>query len=114
MIGRISGAVGFVAVAAAWLTGVAAADDPVTITCRDREDPRMGASLVFDLGRSLLVRSTNIGPTIFFDDRNVRVHVDAAVIEWEVAQNTYTLNRATLELDVAGRVYACQRAHNQL
>lgn len=74
----------------------------------------MGATLVFDLGRHLLVRSTNIGPTILFDDRDVRVHVDAGAIEWEVAHNTYTLNRATLELDVTGRVYVCQVARNQI
>lgn len=91
-----------------------AAETLITLACRDREDPSMGAGLVFDLGRSLLLRSTNIGPTIFFGDRNVRVHVDAGAIEWEVAHNTYTLNRATLELDVAGRVYVCQRAKNQL
>ena len=40
--------------------------------------------------------------------------VGAAAIEWEVAHNTYTLNRATLELDVIGRVYVCQRAQRQL
>ena len=74
----------------------------------------MGATLVFDIGRALLVRSTGSGPTILFDDRNVRVHVDAGTIEWEVAHNTYALNRTTLELDVAGRVYFCQLAPRQL
>jgi hypothetical protein len=46
-------------------------------------------------------------PSILFDDRDLPVRVDAAAIEWEVADNTYTLNRATLELDVIGRVYRC-------
>ena len=93
---------------------VAAAGELTTLACRDREDPSMGATLVFDLERRLLVRSAGSGPTIFFDDRDVRVHVDDAAIEWEVAHNTYTLNRATLELDVAGRVYICQLARKQI
>jgi len=93
---------------------IAAAGELTTVACRDREDPSMGATLVFDLERQILVRSTGSGRTIFFDDRDVRVHVDDAAIEWEVAHNTYTLNRATLELDVAGRVYACQVAKKQI
>jgi hypothetical protein len=108
------------------LSGVAKADGPgpvpvapppdplTTIVCRDREDPGVGATLVFDLGRNLLVSSSNVGDTILFGDRNVRVHVNPAAIEWEVAYNTYTLNRATLELDVIGRVYFCQLARRQL
>jgi hypothetical protein len=67
---------------------VAAADDPTTIVCRDREDPGIGATLVFDLERHRLVRSTGSGPNILFDDREVPVHVGAATIEWEVAHNT--------------------------
>jgi hypothetical protein len=85
-----------------------------TLACRDREDPTIGATLVFDLGRSRLVQSSGSGPTILFDDHNVPVHVDAATIEWEVAHNTYTLSRATLELDVIGRVFICQVAKNQI
>ena len=97
-----------------------AADEPpaasplTTLVCRDREDPSMGATLVFDLGRHRLVRSTDVGATILFDDRDVPVAVNPAAIEWEVAHNTYTLNRATLELDVTGRVFICQIARNQL
>jgi hypothetical protein len=103
----------------AWY-GIADADAPgpseplTTIVCRDREDPSVGATLVFDLARRLLVNSSNVGDTILFNDRNVPVRVGAAAIEWEVAHNTYTLNRATLELDVIGRVYVCQRAQRQL
>lgn len=80
----------------------------------DRQDPGIGATLVFDLDRKRLVRSTGSGPTILFDDQNVPVRVDAATIEWEVAHNAYALNRATLELDVIGRVYVCQLAKRQL
>jgi hypothetical protein len=94
--------------------GPAPPPDPLTtIACRDREDPSMGATLVFDLARNLLVSSSNVGNTILFDDHNLRVHVGAAAIEWEVAHNTYTLNRATLELDVIGRVYVCQLMQRQ-
>jgi hypothetical protein len=89
--------------------------DPLTtIVCRDREDPSVGATLVFDLARNLLVSSSNVGDTILFGDRNVRVHINPAAIEWEVAYNTYTLNRATLELDVIGRVYFCRLAQRLL
>jgi hypothetical protein len=89
--------------------------DPLTtVVCRDREDPSVGATLVFDLARNLLVSSSNVGDTILFGDRNVRVRVNPAAIEWEVAYNTYTLNRATLELDVIGRVYFCQLAQRLL
>jgi hypothetical protein len=54
------------------------------------------------------------GPTILFDDHNVPVTVTPGTIEWEVAYNTYTLNRATLELAVIGRIYVCQRMQRQL
>jgi hypothetical protein len=87
---------------------------PTTLVCRDREDPSVGATLVFDLARKLLVSSSGVGDTILFGDRDVPVRVDAASVEWEVAHNTYTLNRATLELDVIGRVYMCQLAPRQL
>ena len=90
------------------------ADPLTTIACRDREDPSAGATLVFDLAKRRLVRSTGSGPTVLFDDRNVPVAVTPATIEWEVAHNTYTLSRATLELDVIGRVYFCQLAKRQL
>jgi hypothetical protein len=91
-----------------------AAADVTTIACRDREDPSVGATLVFDLGRGLLVSSSGIGDTILFRDRNVPVRVTPAEIEWEVAHNPYRLNRATLELNVIGRVYVCQLAKRQL
>jgi hypothetical protein len=93
---------------------VAAADDLTTVVCRYRENPGTGATLVFDLARQLLVSSSGVGDTILFNDHNVPVHVGAAAIEWEVAYNTYTLNRATLELDVIGQVYFCQLAQRQL
>jgi hypothetical protein len=89
--------------------------DPLTIVvCRDRQDPGIGGTLVLDVGRRRLVRSTNEGPTILFDDANVPLLVTPAMIEWEVAHNTYVLNRATLELNVIGRVYVCQIAPRQL
>jgi len=90
------------------------AADLTTATCRDREDPSVGATLVFDLGRKRLISSSGIGDTILFHDRDVPVAVSPAAIEWEVAHNTYTLNRVTLELDVIGRVYVCQLAKRQL
>ena len=99
--------------AASWCRP-AGADDPVILVCHDRQDPGIGATLAFDLERKRLVRSTNEGPTILFDDHNVPVTVTPATIEWEVAHNTYTLNRATLELDVIGRIYVCQRTQKQL
>ena len=103
-----------VAVVSALSCRVAIADDLTALACRDRQDPGIGATLVFDIGRGRLVRSTGSGPTILFDDRDVPVHVDEAAIEWEVAHNTYTLNRATLELDVLGRVYVCRVVKKQL
>jgi hypothetical protein len=112
------GAAGVI-VFALWF-GNAAADAPgphdplTTLACHDREDPGAGATLVLDLARRRLVNSSNIGDTILFDNRDLPVRVDAAAIEWEVAHNTYTLNRATLELDVIGRVYLCQLAKRQL
>ena len=100
--------------------GSATADGPgpseplTTLVCRDREDPSVGATLVFDLAGKRLVSSSGVGDTILFNDRNVPVRLSPAAIEWEVAHHTYTLNRATLELDVIGRVYVCQIAKNQL
>ena len=85
-----------------------------TVTCRDREDPSVGATIFFDLGRGLLVSSSGIGDTILFNDRDVPVRVTPAAIEWEVAHNPYRLDRATLELNVIGRVYLCQLAKRQL
>jgi hypothetical protein len=99
---------------ALWCRGAALAADLTTATCRDREDPSVGATLVFDLGRKRLISSSGIGDTILFHDRDVPVAVSPAAIEWEVAHNTYTLNRVTLELDVIGRVYVCQLAKRQL
>jgi len=101
----------------AWADGPAHAPppDPLTIVvCRDRQDPGIGGTLVLDLGRRRLVRSTNEGPTILFDDANVPLVVTPATVEWEVAHNTYVLNRATLELNVIGRIYVCQIAPRQL
>ena len=92
----------------------ASAEELTTVACRDREDPSVGATLVFDLGRSLLVSSSGIGDTILLRDQNVPVRVTASAIEWEVAHNPYRLNRATLELSVIGRVYLCQLAKRQL
>jgi hypothetical protein len=94
--------------------GPGPADPLTTIMCRDREDPGVGATLVFDLPRKRLVSSSGVGDTILFDDHNVPVNISAAAIEWEVAYNTYTLNRVTLELDVIGRVFFCQLAQRQL
>ena len=95
--------------------GPAPPPDPfVIVICRDRQDPGIGGTLVFDLARRRLVRSTNSGPTILFDDRDVPVRVTPATIEWEVAHNDYVLDRATLELNVLGRVYVCQLAPRQL
>ena len=93
---------------------VAAAQGLTTLTCRDREDPSVGATLVFDLGRQRLVSSSGIGDTILFRDRDVPVRVTDAEIGWEVAHNPYRLNRTTLELNVIGRVYLCQLAKRQL
>jgi hypothetical protein len=113
---RRGGAVAAVAgllLLAPWCRG-SAAEERTTVTCRDREDPSAGATLVFDLAKRRLVRSTGSGPTILFDDSDVPVRVTAATIEWEVAHNPYKLDRATLELDVIGRVYVCQLAKRQL
>jgi len=94
---------------------IAPPHDPLTIVvCRDRQDPGIGGTLALDLGRRRLVRSTNEGPTILFDDANVPLVVTPATIEWEVAHNTYVLNRATLELNVIGRIYVCQIVPRQL
>jgi len=102
---------------AAWADGPAPAPprDPLTIVvCRDRQDPGIGGTLVLDLGHRRLVRSTNEGPTILFDDANVPLVVTPATVEWEVAHNTYVLNRTTLELNVIGRIYVCQIVPRQL
>ena len=96
------------------LSHAAAADGLTTITCRDREDPGVGATLVFDLARQRLASSSGIGDTILFRDRDVPIHVTASEIAWEVAHNPYRLNRVTLELNVIGRVYLCQLAKRQL
>lgn len=90
------------------------ADPFVIVVCRDRQDPGIGGTLVFDLARRRLVRSINSGPNILFGDSDVPVKVTPATIEWEVAQNDYVLDRATLELNVLGRIYVCQLAPRQL
>lgn len=93
---------------------VAAAQGLTTLACRDREDPSVGATLVFDLARQRLVSSSGIGDTILFRDRDVPVRVTTSEIEWEVAHNPYRLDRVTLELNVIGRVYLCRLAKPQL
>ncbi|MFZ2007957.1 MAG: hypothetical protein WB697_14545 [Stellaceae bacterium] len=97
----------------------AAADEPApdpltTLVCRDREDPRVGATLVFNLARRRLIDSSGIGGTILFGDGALPLKVTPAMVEWEAGSNTFVLNRATLELDVIGRVFLCQIAKNQL
>jgi len=85
-----------------------------TLACRDREDPRVGAILVFNLARKRLIDSSGSGGTILFGDSSLPLKMTPATIEWEAGGNTFWLNRATLELDVAGRVFVCQIAKNQL
>ena len=85
-----------------------------TLVCRDREDPRVGATLVFNLARRRLIDSSGTGGTILFGDGALPLKMSPAVIEWEAGGNGFSLNRATLELDVAGRVFLCQIARNQL
>ena len=75
------------------------------MACRDRQEPGVGARLVFDLDCKRPVRSISSGPAILFDDRDVPVKVTPDTIEWGITYNDYT---STLEV-VAGRVYPCQR-----
>jgi len=111
---RVRSVAGLLSVLLTLSCRIAAADGLTTITCRDREDPSVGATLVFDLLRQRLVSSSGIGDTILFRDRDVPVRVSASQIAWEVAHNPYRLNRTTLELNVIGRVYLCQLAKRQL
>jgi hypothetical protein len=90
------------------------ADPLTTLVCGDREDPRIGATIVLNFVRKRLIDSSGTGGTILFGDSSLPLKVTPAMVEWEVAHNTYTLNRATLELDVTGRVYICQVAKNQI
>jgi hypothetical protein len=99
----------------------AVADEPgpepsplTTVACRDRENPRVGATLVFNIARKRLIDSSGSGGTILFGDSSLPVKVTPAVIAWEAGGNAFVLNRATLELDVANRVFVCQIAKNQL
>jgi hypothetical protein len=88
--------------------------DPLTtVVCRDRERPEVSATLVFNIARRRLVQSSGVG-TILFGDNSIPAKVTPATIEWEAGGNTFWLNRATLELDVNGRVFFCQLARNQL
>lgn len=104
------------------LCQVAAADAPgpqgdaplTTLVCRNREDPQVGATLVLNLVRKRLIDSSGIGGTILFGDGALPLKVTPAMIEWEAGGNTFWLNRATLELDVDGRVFLCQIAKNQI
>ena len=90
------------------------AADLTTLVCRDRDHPNIGATLVFNLVRKRLLDSSGTGGTILFGDRDIAVKTTPAAIEWEAGGNTFRLNRATLELDVIGRVFFCQIAKNQL
>lgn len=63
---------------ALWSHGALA--DLTTLTRRDREDPSVGATLVFDLARKRLVSSSGIGDTILFRDRDVPLRVTASEI----------------------------------
>src|SRR5579862_4641033 len=85
-----------------------------TLVCRDREDPRTGATLVLNLVRKRLIDSSGSGGTILFGDSSLPLKVTPAMVEWEAGGNTFVLNRATLELDVTGRVFLCQIAKNQI
>ena len=103
------------------LCQVAAADEPgpgaspvTTLVCRDREDPRVSATLVFNFARKRLIDSAGIGGTILFGDGALPLKMTPATVEWEAGGNTFWLNRATLELDVDGRVFLCQIAKNQI
>jgi hypothetical protein len=109
----------FAVLALIFLHQVAAADEPgsdplTTLVCRDREDPRVGATLVLNLARKRLIDSSGTGGTILFGDGALPLKTSPAQIEWEAGGNTFWLNRATLELNVAGRVFLCQIAKNQL
>ena len=85
-----------------------------TLVCRDREDPRTGATLVLNLVRKRLIDSSGSGGTILFGDSSLPLKVTPAMVEWEAGGNTFVLNRATLELDVTGRVFLCQIAKNRI
>jgi hypothetical protein len=104
----------------ALVSELAAADEPAptnsltTLVCRDRDHPDVGATLVFNLARKRLIDSSGTGGTILFGDGALPVTVTPAAIVWDAGNNTFTLNRATLELDVANRVFICQIAKNQL
>ena len=90
-------------------------DAPLTtLVCRNREDPRIGATLVFNFARKRLIDSAGIGGTILFGDGALPLKMTPATVEWEAGGNTFWLNRATLELDVDGRVFLCQIAKNQI
>jgi hypothetical protein len=103
------------------LCQIAVADEPAppadpltTLVCRDREDPRIGATIVLNLVRKRLIDSSGTGGTILFGDSSLPLKVTPAMVEWEAGGNTFWLNRATLELDVNGRVFLCQVAKNQI
>lgn len=85
-----------------------------TLVCRDREDPRVGATLVLNLVRKRLIDSSGTGGTILFGDSSLPLKVTPATVEWEAGGNTFVLNRAALELDVNGRVFLCRIAKNQI
>ncbi|HTW52237.1 MAG TPA: hypothetical protein VME45_10120 [Stellaceae bacterium] len=100
---------------------IATADEPgppaaplTTLVCRDRERPEVSATIVLNLVRKRLIDSSGTGGTILFGDSSLPLKVTPAMVEWEAGGNTFWLNRATLELDVNGRVFLCQIAKNQI
>ena len=70
------------------------------------------ATLVFNLTRKRLIYSSGTGGTILFGDGALPVTVTPAAVQWQASENTFRLNRATLELDVINRVFFCQIAKN--
>src|ERR1700729_3536193 len=116
---RHGGALGIIALFAAGYQTVAADEPPAaspltTLVCRDRDRPDVGATLVFNLARKRLIDSSGSGGTILFGDGSLPVKMNTGVIEWDAGGNSFLLNRATLELDVANRVFFCRIARNQL
>jgi hypothetical protein len=99
---------------AAIADGPSGASPLTTLVCRDRDHPDVWATLVFNLARKRLIQSSGTGGTILFGDGALPVTVTAAAIHWQASQNTFRLNRATLELDVINRVFFCRIAKDPL
>ena len=98
---------------AAIADGLDGASPLTTLVCQDRDHRKVAATLVFNLARKRLIDSSGTGGTILFGDGSLPVTVTPAAIQWQASQNTFRLNRATLELDVINRVFFCQIAKNQ-